>query len=364
VDSGDVSRRGALDAVDLDEFLTPLRVPDVAGLSLAEAALAYANAGWYVLPTDPADVKNPGSVVGGRWQDKSTRDRRQVHAWWRENPGFGIALHVGKSGAVAFDLDIDDLDVIAGVGRLDIADALRSAGAIQSTRSASDRGHYLYATAPGESFGNSPGAFRRWGQIRGCNGVIVAAPTPHPAAETEGGHYRWKRVGPLSPLPDVLRECLLEAAAEADPLSDAELKDFLDTYTGQGCGRKICRNSPKGPLTRFNNQVAAGCSRHDTMASVLPWALSEAMAGCYSAREAVVELGEAFAAAFSDADDPVRRNNLSSEFIRLVQWAAAHADADRAHRVAKRRDRFAYRPELARFARMSWRPRGRQHEGL
>jgi hypothetical protein len=123
----------------------------------------------------------------------------------------------------------------------------------------------LYAA---ESFGNSPGAFRRWGQIRGLN-----------------------------------------ERRKPDPLTDAELKLFLDTYTGEGCGSKNCRNSPKGPLTRFKNQVAEGCSRHDTMASVLPWTLSEAMAGCYSAREAIGELGEAFTATFTDADDPVRRNN-------------------------------------------------------
>jgi hypothetical protein len=41
-------------------------VPDVAGLSLVNAAVAYAEAGWYVLPTAPAAMKNPGSVVHGQ----------------------------------------------------------------------------------------------------------------------------------------------------------------------------------------------------------------------------------------------------------------------------------------------------------
>ncbi len=130
---GDISKSDALDAIELHDDARPPWVPDVAALSLVDAALAYAKAGWYVLPTDPADVKNPGSVVHGRWQDKSTRDPGQIRAWWRENPGNGIALHVGKSGAVAFDLDIDDLDVIARAGRPDIAEALRSATAVQAT---------------------------------------------------------------------------------------------------------------------------------------------------------------------------------------------------------------------------------------
>jgi len=352
-----IPKKDLVDAIELDDDPSPLRVPDVAGLSPVEAALAYAEAGWYVLPTDPADVKNPGSVVHGHWQDKSSRDPGQIRAWWRENPGNGIALHVGKSGAVAFDLDIDDLDVIARAGRPDIAEALRSATAVQATRCQGDRGHYLYATAPGESFGNGPGAFRRWGQVRGRNGAIIAAPTPHPDAKAKGGHYQWKRMGALRALPEALRASLLAAADESDPLTRAELEEFLDTYTGGGCGREDCRNSPKGPVTRFKNQIADGCLRHDTMASVLPWALSEAMGGCYSAREAFEQLRTAFMAAFTENDDPARRSQLGNEFVRLAQWAAAHADPARTHHndQPQRPSRFAYSPQLAKFARMRWR---------
>ncbi len=354
----DFPTREVSDTIGPHDDPTPLAVPDVAGRSPVEAALAYAEAGWYVLPTDPADVKNPGSVAHGHWQVKSTRDPAQIRAWWSENPDNGIALHVGRSGAVAFDLDIDDLDVIARAGRPDIAAALRSAEAVQTTRCQGDRGHYLYATAPGESFGNGPGAFRRWGQVRGRNGVIIAAPTPHPDARTKGGRYQWKRVGTLCPIPEALRASLVAAAGENDPLTRAELHQFLDTYTGCGCGHPGCRNSPKGPVTRFRSQVAEGCSRHDTMARVLPWAFSEAMGGCYPAREAFERLRTAFTAAFTEADDPARCGQLGSEFVRLAQWAAAHADPARAHHEDRpqRPSRFAYPPQLARFARLRWRP--------
>ncbi len=329
-------------------------MPDVAGLSPAEAALAYARAGWYLLPTDPSDVKNPGSVVRGHWQGKSSRDPQQIRAWWQENPDYGIALHVGRSGAVAFDLDIDDIDLITRAGRPHIAEALRSATAVQGTRCHGDRGHYLFATAVGDSFGNGPGPFRRWGQVRGCNGVIVAAPTPHPNANAR---YEWRRVGALSPLPGALRSCLSEGAVDADPLTRAELETFLDTYTGRGCGREDCLNSPKGPVTRFEHQVVEGNSRHDTMLRVLLWALSEAMAGCYPAREALDQLHRAFRAAFTDKDDPVRLRHLDEEFARLAQWAAAHADPVRAHHddIPQRRRMFAYSPQLALFARKRWR---------
>jgi hypothetical protein len=93
------------------------------------------------------------------------------------------------------------------------------------------------------------------------------------------------------------------------------------------------------------------------MASVLPWALSEAISGCYSAREAFEQLRTAFMAAFTENDDPARRSQLGNEFVRLAQWAAAHADPARTHHndQPQRPSRFAYSPQLAKFARLKWR---------
>jgi hypothetical protein len=61
-----ISKSDVLDAIELHDDPGPLWVPDVAGLSLVNAAVAYAEAGWYVLPTAPAAMKNPGSVVHGQ----------------------------------------------------------------------------------------------------------------------------------------------------------------------------------------------------------------------------------------------------------------------------------------------------------
>ena len=124
----------------------PMALPDVVGLSLGEAALAYAETGWYVLPVKPGS-KSPGSVVGANWHEKSSRDPDQIRVWWSDNPDYGIAVHCGRSGAGAFDLDINELEQIARDGRPDIAEALRSAGAIQATRREGDRGHYIFRRA-------------------------------------------------------------------------------------------------------------------------------------------------------------------------------------------------------------------------
>ncbi|WP_375481985.1 bifunctional DNA primase/polymerase [uncultured Mycobacterium sp.] len=336
----------------------------MAGLSLLDAALAYADAGCYLLPTDPNDVKNPGSVVHGRWQDQSTRDPDQIRRWWTANPNCGIALHCGRSGLIAFDLDIDDLDQISRDGHPEIATALRNAGAIHLTRRTGDRGHYLFLTH-GEQFGNSAGLFMRWGQVRGKNGVIVLAPTPHPDADTKGGDYpdadtkggdySWGKAEDITPLPDVLRECLSEAADCADPLTDAELDTFLDTYTGGGCGRAGCRHTVSGPVARFRGEVENGAGRHDSLVKVAPWAMSEAMAGCYSAREAFGVLYSAYKAEFTDADDRARVSQLGDEFTRIIKWAAAQADPERAHRndllptEAELEAFWSARPELERL---------------
>jgi len=156
--------------------------PDV---DILTAALAYTGAGWYVLPTDPAiDIKNPGSVVGKHWQDKSSRDPKQIAAWFA-GTDYGIALHCGRSGVVVFD--VDNPDKLPDVLRRHLATA-----PFQSTRpDVPGRGHYVFLQPPGRTIGNRPGRLgAAWGEVRGLNGVIIAAPTPHP----EGGLYRWERI--------------------------------------------------------------------------------------------------------------------------------------------------------------------------
>lgn len=335
-----------------------LSLPDVAGLSLLEAAVAYAEAGWYVLPTDPADIKNPGSVVKGRWHEKSSRDPEQIRRWWSANPNYGIALHCGRSGAGVFDFDMDSLGCIDGYGLCGVADALRAAGAVQATRRDGDRGHYMFLLPDGgKEYGNSAGAFTLVGEFRGKNGVIIAAPTPHPDADTKGGDYRQVTTGPLGRLPNVLRECLTEAGETADPLSDAEMDAFPDTHTADGCGRESCRHTIAGQVTQLRQRIADGASRHESLVSVAPWAFAEAMAGCYPAREAFGTLHRAYAEHFDPDTESQRVASLGAEYLRIVQWAmaVAVADPDRAHRNdgtptdAELEAFWSSRPELERL---------------
>lgn len=108
---------------------------DATGL---EAAMAYANAGVYVLPVRRG-TKDPGSVVGKGWPGKSTRDPETIAALWAATD-HGVALDLGRSGLVV--IDVDDPTLVPSW----LASALVESGApYQSTRPDTlGRGHYIF----------------------------------------------------------------------------------------------------------------------------------------------------------------------------------------------------------------------------
>ncbi|WP_052061964.1 bifunctional DNA primase/polymerase [Rhodococcoides fascians] len=289
-----------------------------------DAALALALSGWYVLPTssDPADVKRPGSVVGSHWHWESSRDLEQIDSWWETDPDRGVALHVGRSRAIGFDLDADSLDHLPD----ELALALRS-GLVQKTRTGdTDRGHYLFAMAVGDDFGNGAGAFAPFGEVRGRNGVLICEPTVHPKA-SDGGQYHWETFGVLPPLPDVLRACLnATPALEVAPFTSAALDAFLREH-----GKSERVSLLDGVVTVFEQDVAKGMARHEALVRALPMAFREAMVGCYPARDAYARLEGVFEAAFTasaSGDGALNRGRSSpgpNEFRRTAEWAAAQA---------------------------------------
>lgn len=178
-----------------------LRIPDVGQLSPKVAALAYAQAGFYVLPVLVG--KHPGSIVGKRWPQKSTIDAEQIERWWTTNQNAGIAIHTGRSGLTFFDLDRDTLP--------DELEWMKT-GVVQFSRSEGERGHYGFFTGD-EMFTSgdlktSDGEIV--GEIRSGNTVVIAAPSPHVKA-AQGGQYRWRETGPnvdIEKLPEVARTFL------------------------------------------------------------------------------------------------------------------------------------------------------------
>ncbi|MFD0926558.1 bifunctional DNA primase/polymerase [Williamsia deligens] len=291
----------------------PTSIPDVAGLSLREAALAYAEAGWFVFPLIPGAKGQP--VV--KFSTESTRDPAQIARWWDEDPDRGIGGHVGRSGAVAFDLDNARLDELPAA----IAQGLRSGRVQLSRRDNPDRGHYVFAAEPG-AFGNGAGAFRPFGEVRGKNGFIVLAPTPH---VKDDGEYRWVQPGPLPPLPEALRACLSTVTAEeVEPLTNEQFDAFVANPDHQRSERT---GALDGILAKFEKDVRSGVSSHEALIDALPWAFREVRVGLYPAEEAVRRIQSAFLDSFTwEGRNPDGRTRpTGDEFYRAATWAAARA---------------------------------------
>lgn len=296
--------------------MTGLRVPDLPdGCDTLSAALAYAEHGWYVGPCDQR-TKHPGSVLGKRWQEQTTRDPEQIVAWFA-GTDLGLFVHVGRSGGLV--LDVDDYSRLPDVAR-DAIDALQPP--FQSTRSDDPRrGHYVFAQATGRMIGNGAGSLGKgWGEVRGRNGVVIVEPTQHEKRDSHGARYSWQRTGPV-PHSEPLCDALPDAADSADPATDAAVEAFLAEHT------EAIRPALLQPvLHKFDADVAAGGARHDALRDCSLWAAREARAGLYSAGAARDALWSRFHAAM--LAKPTADRFPASEFRGVFAWAVAQALQD------------------------------------
>ncbi|MCA1702661.1 MAG: bifunctional DNA primase/polymerase [Actinobacteria bacterium] len=296
-----------------------LYVPDLAeGCSILDAALGYARAEWYIGPVLYAS-KNPGSYLGTGWQHKTSNDLDQVVAWLAGR-NLSIFLHMGRSGAIGFDVDNPEKVHPA------LAAAIKECHPPdQSTRAnVPGRGHYPFASPPGRRYTNSPGGLgTAWGQVR-ARGVLMTAPSVHEKA-SEGGLYRWDNTGYVPLVPDYLDELLSESGETCDAATDAEVEEFQDRYTGQEAPRLL-----RAVLGRFRRQIDEGGSRHDTALSMACWAAREARAGAYPARDAFTQLQALFITAMATPTPGSSRvlteSEARKEFFGIIAWAVGQAE--------------------------------------
>lgn len=298
-------------------------IPDVGELSLSEAALAYADAGFYILPV--ARGKHPGSIVGKGWQFQSTTDPEQIEQWWDENPDAGIAIHTGASGLTFFDLDIDVLP-----NRLDWL----KTGIVQLSRSsASERGHYGFFTGD-EIFTNSKlnlsGA--HIGEIKSGNSVIIAAPSPHVKAD-DGGLYRWRS----DDIESVIPKLPSEARKHLRPLGTRKVcEDSTNTAMAGGFAWEATDESVKNSIklwqsgSRYENlsnlakQIRrAEAGTRDLTRDLLRVAASEARIGFYTLADAITDIREAMIASYEARGESGKFDD--GEFHRLVQNGVGYA---------------------------------------
>lgn len=181
----------------------PLTVPAIEpDTDTLSAALAYAASGIYIGPT-LAGSKRPHPELGKRWQDRTSCDPEVLTSWFA-GTAHGVFIHAGASGLVILDVDHPER-LHPAIDR-----AVRECEPpFQSTRADEPgRGHYIFAVPEGRTFGSGTGQLGSgWGEVRGGNSLIVAAPSVH-ALAAEGGRYAWQRTGAVPTLPGYLTELL------------------------------------------------------------------------------------------------------------------------------------------------------------
>ena len=316
---------------NLDDRQQPpvrLSIPDLPpGVDTLTAALAYAECGWYVLPVR-MDTKHPGSVVGKGWPSRSSRDPKQLAAWFA-GTSYGVALHAGRSGAIALDVDHpehtpDEVMLI-----------MESGCPYQSTRPGEPgRGHYLVANTTGRRIGNSVGKLATtpaWGEIRGTNGVIIVEPSQHPS----GGEYRWIRTGPLPDMPDYLAEALPTSCSSEDAATDGQIERFFESHTETTRPEAL-----RGLENILQAKLAAGQSCHMSTLGVLTDAMQEAAAGYYGALEASRRLWPIYLATAKNGTSTGRTltaGEARHQYAGILAWAVGQADTPVAADAAEAR---------------------------
>ena len=293
----------------VDRLVVPEGTED---MTLLDAALAWDGAGFYVVPI-ASRTKHAGSVLGKGWPDKSSRDPLQIQRWFAR-PSMGVAIHVGKSGCIAFDVDAPEQLPLALREWLALGMA-----PFQSTREGQKmRGHHMFAAQPGRTYSNSTGRLgSSWGEVRGRNGIIVVAPTRH-AKAADGGRYQWVITGEVPLLPmdlDVRLPKADEQSCEAVDLS--QVQDFLRTHV-----ESVCVEVLASRVSAMNRHIGRGSSRHDAARNTLTWVLRDAMAGLYPAEFAVERVLSEFL-----RHKPRDAWSSPSEFIDMVRWAVAQVSA-------------------------------------
>jgi hypothetical protein len=272
--------------------------------NVLEAAIAYAESGWYVIPVK-AGTKNPGSILGKNWPDKSTRAPETILRYFRKND-VGIALDAGKSGAIIFD--VDNPQHLPPILRKHL---FSNNVPFQATRicGPQDRGHCFFQVPTGMRLGNGLGKLNTgWGDIRCNNGVVLAAPSSHPSPE---GFYHFIRTGPLPTLPSELVTQLPKFQNRATKsISSEDASTFVDDNSRE-IYREILLKREQWVL---KNPPIPG-TRHYFFAGFLVLVLKDARAGFCTANDAI-SLAERLFNSCKHFEE-----QKPNEFLNLVIWA-------------------------------------------
>lgn len=168
-----------------------------------EAALGYAERGWWVLPLhapngvmgcscDWDKCRNPGKhPLVKHGLDDASRDQATLRRWWSRYPFANVGVRTGVvSGLIVLDVDPrhggDDA----------LADLLAKHGPLPATVEAitGSGGRHIFFSHPGTPVQNRIGSIGSGLDLKADGGYVVAAPSRH----VSGNVYAWE----LSAHPD------------------------------------------------------------------------------------------------------------------------------------------------------------------
>lgn len=181
---------------------------------MLEAALAYAKAGWSVVPMVPRG-KQP-MIPWAEFQERRA-DPDEIRSWFQRWPDANIAVVTGAvSGIVVLDIDPRH------GGEASLALLEDEIGPIPSTVEAltGGGGRHLYFGYPGRTVRNRTG-LRPGLDLRGDGGIVVVPPSLHPS----GRHYAWAdghspQAAEPAPLPATLSaELTARGSRQGHPVS-------------------------------------------------------------------------------------------------------------------------------------------------
>jgi hypothetical protein len=166
-------------------------------LKMLDAALAYAQRGWRIVPLKPRSKFPP---LMKDWPNQASTDSDVIRSWFRRWPDMNIGIATGRrSGLVVVDVDNYKPEYDGGIERLEERFG-KLPETIQALTPAGGE-HYLFKYPEGVRIGNKTDLEPAI-DIKATGGYIVAPPSVH----SSGKSYIWE--------------------VEHDPLDGAELADF------------------------------------------------------------------------------------------------------------------------------------------
>lgn len=302
-------------------------IPDITGLSPAEAARRYREHDLAVFPWRLVDGgKNLGAFIGkGYHQLSATLTPQQAFELTALDEAVtGLGLSCGRSGLIVFDVDRPELcPPLLAKAIAELLPPFQTTRDVPALPGQVARGHYVFRVPAGRRMGSptkwtgdNPASLG-WGEVRCWNSGIAIGPGLHPKADI-GGRYRWDRTGEIPELPDYLALTLPEFVITADPATKAEMAQMRKTMTRRTDPAAVDR------ARSLHDADGAGISgRHGATLNLALTLGREMVAGRINYDDFTTGVHDFF---YDLVTDPSRR----AEPTKLCEWALGQVLSDAA----------------------------------